>query len=117
MNRDSDTFDMFKPRSRGRFAENEDRDFDAKPQVRKSNLIDLDMLLHAETHPGKSEQGAVLVSDNGDESKAKWIPKSLCQVDDTGKPAKGKRKDGSAVTLKCVTVTTEEWVAKDKGLI
>jgi hypothetical protein len=61
MTRDRDTFDMFNPRIRGRFAEDEDRDFDAKPtEVRKSNLIDLDMVLHAETHPGKSEQGAIL---------------------------------------------------------
>jgi hypothetical protein len=118
MTRDRDTFDMFNPRIRGRFAEDEDRDFDAKPtEVKKSKLIDLDMVLHAETHPGKSEQGAILVSDTGDENAAKWIPKSLCQFDDTGKTAKGTNKAGQHVTLKCVTVTTEEWVATDKGLI
>jgi hypothetical protein len=48
---------------------------------------------------------------------AKWIPKSLCQVEDTGKTAKGTNKAGQHVTLKCVTVTTEEWVATDKGLV
>jgi hypothetical protein len=37
--------------------------------------------------------------------------------DDTGKTAKGTNKAGQHVTLKCVTVTTEEWVATDKGLI
>jgi hypothetical protein len=76
MTRDRDTFDMFNPPIRGRFAEDEDRDFDAKPtEVRKSKLIDLDMVLHAETHPGKSEQGAILVSDTGDENPRSGFPR------------------------------------------
>ena len=119
MTRDRDTFDMFKPGNRGRFAENEDADehFDRRQEVKKSKLLDLDMVLHAESHPGKPSLGAVLVSDNGDENCAKWIPKALCQIDDKGKTAKGTNAKGQHVTLKCVTLTTEEWVAKDKGLI
>jgi hypothetical protein len=39
------------------------------------------------------------------------------KFDDTGKTAKGTNKAGQHVTLKCVTVTTEEWVATDKGLV
>jgi hypothetical protein len=93
MTRDRDTFDMFNPRIRGRFAEDEDRDFDAKPtEVKKSKLIDLDMVLHAETHPGKSEQGAILVSDTGDENAAKWIPKSLCKSTTQARPPRAPTK-------------------------
>ena len=63
----------------------------------KSDLIDLEMLLHHET------EKAILVSDDGDEKKAVWIPKSGCEFE---------RKDGSFVT-----VTMPEWRALDKGLI
>ena len=63
----------------------------------KSDLIDLEMLLHHET------EKAILISDDGDEKHAVWIPKSACEFE---------RKDASLVT-----VTMPEWQALDKGLI
>ena len=60
-------------------------------------LIDITMQLHHET------QRAVLVSDDGDESKAKWLPKSLIEIQPL--------KDGM------VEITLPEWKAKMEGLI
>lgn len=63
----------------------------------KSDLIDLDMFIHAETAK------AVLVSDDGDNDRAVWLPKSQVEVE----IIKGNQ----------VTVTLPEWLAKDKGLL
>lgn len=113
MSRDRDTFDMFKPAARGRFGDHEFAD----EKVTKVRMLDLDVLLHAETHPGKSEQGAVLVSQTGDERTAKWIPKSLCALADKARRVAGVNTQLKPVSLKLVTLTTEEWVAKEKGLV
>jgi hypothetical protein len=93
MTRDRDTFDMFNPRIRGRFAEDEDRDFDAKPtEVKKSKLIDLELVLHAETHPGKSEQGAILVSDTGDENARSGFPNRSAKSKTPARPPRAPTK-------------------------
>ena len=63
----------------------------------KSDLIDVTVQLHMLT------ERAILVSDDGDEKKAKWLPISQCEV--------LKRPNGIAI------VTMPEWLALDKGLI
>lgn len=75
----------------------------------KSNLTDLTLALHAET------ERAVLVSETGDEKKAVWIPKSQCEVEQTGKFC----QQGNAVGTRkypVVIVTLPEWQAINKGL-
>lgn len=62
-----------------------------------ANLVDIPGFLHAETLK------AVLVSDTGQESRAKWLPKSQCEL---------VHERGNAVI-----VTMPEWLAIDKGLI
>lgn len=69
----------------------------------KSDLIDVDVHLHHETKLGNPDEGAFLVSVDGDRKRAIWIPKSLCQI--------GEKK-GNQVTL-----TMSEWTATDKGLV
>lgn len=64
----------------------------------KSDLIDLTMQLHAET------AFAVLVSDDGENDNAVWLPKSQIEID-------------MAEDRGIATVTLPEWLAKDKGLI
>jgi len=64
----------------------------------KSDLVDLSMVIHART------EKAILVSDDGDKHKAKWLPLSQCEVTDEPLGA-------------IVTVTCPEWLANDKGLI
>lgn len=63
----------------------------------KSDLVDLNLQLHHET------ERAILVSDDGDEKSAAWIPLSQCEV--------LKKPRG------IVVVTMPEWLALDKGLI
>ena len=63
----------------------------------KSDLVDVTMRLHHST------ERAVLVSDDGDEKKAAWLPLSQIEV--------AQRHGGT------VEITMPEWLAKDKGLI
>lgn len=112
--RDRGSYDLFGNPERGRFGDNESAD---SSRVTKSDLMDFDMMLHAETHPNNPSAGAVFISDTGDENKAVWIPKSLCQFEPKNQTAQGIRKNGQSVQLQLVTVTTQEWVAKDKGLV
>lgn len=64
----------------------------------KSELIDLSMVMHAET------EKAIRVSDDGDTTKAVWLPKSQVEV-------LPNSQDGTII------VTLPQWLAKDKGLI
>lgn len=63
----------------------------------KSDLIDLDVQIHAET------ERAVLVSDTGDRDDAVWLPLSQIEVN---------TRRGSVLEITCPM-----WLAKDKGLI
>lgn len=99
----------------------------------KSDLIDLTMVLHAET------ARAVRVSDTGEDARAVWLPKSQVEIILATSPrtaldgdvASGVRdaaglKAVKTVTaegrgrqlsrLPVVTVTLPEWLAIDKGL-
>lgn len=64
----------------------------------KSDLLDLTMQLHAETPK------ALLVSDDGIQKNAVWLP--LSQIEYEKKPNSG-----------IVIVTLPEWLAIDKGLV
>lgn len=64
----------------------------------KSDLIDLTVHRHAETDK------AIRVSDDGDDQRAVWLPKTLCEIDPTKRP-------------NIVIVTMPEWLAAEKGLI
>ena len=110
-----DTFDMFSNEPRGRFGEDE-----RPPHPRTTNastLIDLAMVLHHETSLGQTERGAVLVSSDGNEATAIWIPKSQCQIEPTGKTVRGTRKNGQSANFPTITLTLETWQAQNKGLI
>ena len=66
---------------------------DDDARIRKIDIVDLALHKHGES------KRALLVSDDGNPSRAKWIPKS--QVEDYG--------DG--------TFALPEWLAKEKGFI
>lgn len=63
----------------------------------KSDIVDLKMRKHAET------EAAVLVSDDGEESNAIWLPKSQIEIE--------QEKDGFYL------VTLPAWLAVEKGLV
>jgi len=115
MNRDRDAFDLFDDKPRGRFG-----DGDRAPAPRgnsRSDLVDLAMVLHHETSPGQADRGAVLVSSDGEESAAIWIPKSQCQVEAKGEMCAGHRKNGQAARFPVVTLTMPQWQAENRGLV
>lgn len=110
-----DAFDRFNPPDRSRFGDNESS-VRGNDSVR-SDLIDLPLALHHETPARGGNEGAVLVSIDGDENKAQWIPKARCEVELNPSFVQGRRKSGSLVTLKSVTVTLSEKLAVEKRLV
>jgi len=84
---------------------------DDHDRVEKVSLHDLTMALHYDT--GK----AVLVSDDGHEAKAVWLPRSLIEIEKLNRTTVGEKKNGQRVTLDLVTITVPERIAKEKGLI
>jgi hypothetical protein len=109
-----DTFDLFHQPDRGRFGDNES--VRGNDSVR-SDLIDLTVALHYETPAHGVNPGAVLVSDDGTESRAVWIPKSRCEFQKLSSFITGRRKNGSSVGLPAITLTLSSWLAKEKGLV
>lgn len=68
--------------------------------MNRTDLVDLVLHVHHET------DAAYKVSDDGDEDKSVWLPKSQCRFED-GEPEVGDD----------VTFTVPVWLAQDKGLI
>jgi hypothetical protein len=67
-----------------------------------SDLIDLTLQEHHRT------KAAILVSDDGEEKSAVWLP--LSQIEVAPVPGVGMAKS-------LVLVTLPEWLATDKGLV
>jgi len=107
-------FDMFQDKERGRFGDDESAPSRSTPRVTgSSDLVDITACLHAESKPGMKEVGAIRVSNDGDDTKAQWLPKSQVEFSLTGRRQRSKQGLG----VEIVTVTLPEWLAKDKGLI
>jgi len=66
------------------------------------DLVDIAVIIHHETKPGFSDEGAILVSDDGDKVKAVWLPKSAIEMERCPKHA---------------VVTRPERITIDKGLL
>lgn len=111
-----DTFDRFAPPDRGLFGDNES-DERAPRITGKSDLHDFTVALHHETQVRNPDAGAVLVSNDGEEKKAVWIPKSAAEIVREGKFTQGHLKSGKAVKLPLIVITIPERVAVEKGLL
>ena len=103
-----DTRDMFDPPERGRFGDNES--IRGNDSVR-ANLCDLDLVLHYETPK------AILVSSDGKEARASWLPKYAVEIHRGALTTRGTKKSGQLVTLPIITVAMPERLAKEKGLL
>lgn len=99
-----DTVEQFEQRERGLFGENESRRNDDR--VTKSNLCDLDLILHND-NPSKQ---AIAVSLRGDTPFAQWawLPRSVIEYEEKGIGVNGSR---------LVRVTLPEYLATQKGLV
>jgi hypothetical protein len=69
----------------------------------RNDMINVKVTLHAETAM------AILVSDDGEEDTAIWLPKS--QIDYAA------RYTDTVIEGGVITITLPEWLAMDKGLI
>lgn len=69
----------------------------------RSNIIDLTVHLHHETYLNDPERGALLVSDDGEDDSAVWVPKRLVEYEQV----KGA----------IYTISLPEYIAQEKGLI
>lgn len=106
-----DTFDRFAPPERGRFGDSEFRTDASPTRQARSDLTDVTLALHHETPK------AWLLSQTGDEKSAIWLPKSMCEVERSGKQQGGYRRNGQRCNLDIVHVTLRQSLAKEKGLI
>ena len=109
-----DTFDKFQPPDRGRFGDNEMASPRAsRPRVTgASDLIDLDLVLHHATDK------AILVSIDGNEHRAVWLPKAAIEFEPQPPPyVTGTLKNGRQIPMARVEVTLPGPLAKAKGLI
>jgi hypothetical protein len=67
----------------------------------RNDLIDVEVTLHADP----ASALAILVSDDGDEDNAVWLPRSQIEY------------DRNACVGDIITVTMPGWLATDKGLV
>jgi hypothetical protein len=68
-----------------------------------------DLVKHRET------DDAIHVSADGNETRAKWLPKSLISIVPVGSNERGIKKDGQTVILPVVTITMPQWLAEREG--
>lgn len=74
-----------------------------RQHTQASDIVDLTVELHYETSPGEENEGAILVSDDGNKAKAVWLPKSLVEIDER----RGRT----------IEIQVPERIAAEKGLI
>jgi len=67
-----------------------------------TNIIDLTLQEHHRT------KAAILVSDDGEEKNAVWLPLSQCEV---------AEMPGTGAARGLVLVTLPEWLAVERGLV
>lgn len=70
----------------------------------KSDLVDIECVLHHETHKGEENEGAYLVSTTVSSPRKEWVPKKACQLEG-GEPPTNK-----------ATLTLPQRLAEEKGL-
>ena len=69
----------------------------------KSNIVDIEVTLHHETKVGNVDEGALLISLDGNNDSAVWVPKSQIEFEQE--------------TGRSYSVSLPYWLAYDKGLI
>lgn len=112
-----DTFDLFTPPERGRFGDNEQAERSSQRVNGSSDLIDVALILHWQSKPEAPEKGALLVSADGNETRAIWVPTKFCEIEKSGRFVPGIKKSGQKAQLEVITLTLPQWVAREKGLI
>lgn len=73
----------------------------------RADFVDLTLMVHHET------DAAWLVSDDGIEKNARWVPKSQVELE---RLAKAGEQLGTGSRYEAI-VTMPEWLAMDKGFV
>lgn len=76
-----------------------------------SDIVDITVALHHQT------ERAILISDDGIETRAKWIAKAHAEVEMTDKFTKGVRRNGQGANFPMAVVTLPVWLAKREGFV
>lgn len=105
-----DSFDKFNTPDRGRFGDNESESIRGNDSVR-SNLTDIDVVIHHGTDK------AILVSIDGTESRAQWLPRSRIEIENKPGLVNGTKRNGQKAQLGIATITLPMPLAKEKGLV
>lgn len=105
-----DAFDRFIPPDRGRFGDNESAPIRGNDSVR-SNLAEIDVVIHHGT------DRAVLVSIDGTEARAQWLPRSAIEIEHKPGFVNGTKRSGQKVQLSIATVMLPMPMAREKGLV
>jgi hypothetical protein len=77
----------------------------------KDQPVDVEVFVHRIT---MGDRGGMLVSVDGDEARALWIPKS--QVIDEDRDSTGIAERGGRLTDYRALLTVPAWLAQEKGL-
>lgn len=77
----------------------------------KTAPVEVEVFVHRIT---MGDRGAMLVSPDGDESRARWIPRS--QVIDEDRDQAGIAANGGRLTEYRAVLTLPFWLAREKGL-
>lgn len=105
-----DTFDRFQPSERGRFGDNEHAPIRGNDSAR-SDLVDVMVAIHHGT------PNALLVSSDGRNAAAQWLPRTKIEIEHTPRRVIGDDREGREVELAVAIVTLPRWLAKAKGLV
>lgn len=103
MTRDSDSYDMFQARERGRFGDNESSDAIRGNDSVRSNLVDLKLIYVCHSRSGKA---IGVIRERNVVAAPIYLPISQIEFEPRS-PMNGQ----------VIQVAMPEWLAKDKGLI
>lgn len=79
-----------------------------------SGNVEIEVALHVHQPAGR----AVLVSLDGENASARWLPRSrIVALHETGRTTKGTNRVGQVVTLPMAQLVIPEWLAIKEGLV
>jgi len=105
-----DTFDRFSTPDRGRFGDNESAPIGGNDFAR-STLTNIDVVIHHGT------EKALLVSIDGVESHAQWLPRSAIDVENKPGFVTATKRNGQLIQCAHAMIVIPVNLAKEKGLV
>jgi len=105
-----DTFDRFSTPYRGRFGDNDTAPIGSNDSA-CFNLTNIDVVIHHGT------EKALLVSIDGMESRAQWLPRSAIDIEHKPGFVTATKRNGQIIQCAHAMIVIPVNLAKEKGLI